>query len=73
METDGKKTGCKITIPISIPIEVISHIVPIGCHRGTITVIISLQGEDEAMFEEYRKELKVIVNNVGNLVSICHI
>ena len=26
-------------------------------------------GEDEAMFDEYRKELRVIVNNIGALVS----
>ena len=27
------------------------------------------EGEDEAMFDEYRKELKVNVNNIGALVS----
>ena len=27
------------------------------------------QGEEEAMFLEYRKELRVIFNNVGALVS----
>lgn len=26
------------------------------------------EGEDEAMFDEYRKELRVIVNNIGALV-----
>ena len=26
------------------------------------------QGEDEAMFDEYRKELRVIVGNIGSLV-----
>jgi len=27
------------------------------------------EGEDEAMFEEYRKELKVILNNIGALMD----
>ena len=26
------------------------------------------QGEDEAMFDEFRKELRVIVSNIGSLV-----
>ena len=30
-------------------------------------------GEDEAMFDEYRKELRVIVNNIGALVSVLHV
>ena len=29
--------------------------------------MLILQGEEEAMFEEYRKELKVIFNNLGAL------
>ena len=30
------------------------------------------EGEEEAMFQEYRKELKIIFNNIGALVSfIC--
>ena len=28
-----------------------------------------LQGEDEAMFQEYRKELRIIFNNLGSLVG----
>lgn len=32
-------------------------------------VVTVIQGEDEVMFEEYRKELKIIINNIGTLVS----
>ena len=30
-----------------------------------------MQGEDEVMFMEYRKELKVLFDNITQLVSIC--
>ena len=28
------------------------------------------QGEDEVMFDDYRKELKIIFNNLGQLVRV---
>ena len=35
-----------------------------------LTLPFFFQGEEEAMFQEYRKELKVIFNNIGALVSL---
>lgn len=32
-----------------------------------------VEGEEEAMFQEYRKELKIIFNNLGAVVRILHI
>jgi len=34
---------------------------------------VKWQGEEEAMFLEYRKELRVIFNNLGALVSHCNL
>jgi len=34
-----------------------------------VVVAVQWQGEEEAMFLEYRKELRVIFNNLGALVS----
>jgi len=35
-----------------------------------IILLYFLQGEDEAMFQDYRKELRVIFNNIGALDSV---
>ena len=36
-----------------------------GCDEGGVV----LQGEDEAMFMDYRKQMRVIFNNLAQLVS----
>ena len=38
-----------------------------------IHTCVKWQGEEEAMFLEYRKELRVIFNNLGALVSHCNL
>ena len=32
----------------------------------------ALQGEDEAMFQDFRKQMKVLLDNIGKLVSSLH-
>ena len=41
--------------------------------REFVHVCMKWQGEEEAMFLEYRKELRVIFNNLGALVSHCSV